>query len=63
VKSTKSGEERKFVMPDQALAVLAEHREKQEDDKRLYGPTTRITDWSFASRTGSTTRPIASAPA
>jgi len=42
MKSTKSGEERKFVMPDQALAVLAEHREKQEDDKRLY----EVNPWS-----------------
>ncbi len=38
VKSTKSGKDRKFVLPEAALAVLDEHRAEQENDKRLFGP-------------------------
>ncbi|HLK62379.1 MAG TPA: tyrosine-type recombinase/integrase [Bryobacteraceae bacterium] len=38
VKSTKSGEPRKFVVPDPAISVLAEHRAQQEGDKRMFGP-------------------------
>jgi integrase len=38
VKSTKSGEPRKFVIPDPAISVLAEHRTEQENDKRMFGP-------------------------
>jgi integrase len=37
VKSTKSGEPRKFVVPEAALAVLAEHRVQQDEDKRMFG--------------------------
>jgi len=37
VKSTKSGKDRKFVLPAAAVAVLEEQRDEQENDKRLYG--------------------------
>ena len=38
VKGTKSEEPRRFVIPEWASAVLAEHRTEQENDKRLFGP-------------------------
>jgi integrase len=38
VKSTKSGEPRKFVVPNPAISVWAEHRAQQEGDKRMFGP-------------------------
>jgi integrase len=38
VKGTKSGEARHFVVPESALAVLADHRAEQNNDKRLFGP-------------------------
>jgi integrase len=38
VKSTKSGKPRKFIVPETARPVLAEHRAQQEEDKRLFGP-------------------------
>src|ERR1700683_3025745 len=37
VKSTKSEKPRKFVVPEAALEVLAEHRVQQENDKRMFG--------------------------
>jgi integrase len=37
VKGTKSEEPRRFVIPDRAISVLAEHRTEQENDKRLFG--------------------------
>ena len=37
VKSTKSGEPRKFVVPDAAITVLGEHRIEQNRDKELLG--------------------------
>jgi len=37
VKSTKSGKDRKFVLPEAAVAILEEQRAEQENDKRLYG--------------------------
>ncbi len=38
VKSTKSGEPRRFVLPPSVLPLLAAHRAQQDEDKRLYGP-------------------------
>ncbi len=38
VKTTKSGKDRKFVLPEAAVAVLDDHRAEQENDKRLFGP-------------------------
>ena len=38
VKSTKSEKPRRFVIPDWAISVLADHRAEQEKDKRLFGP-------------------------
>ena len=35
---TKSDEPRKFVIPDPAISVLAEHRDEQDNDKRMFGP-------------------------
>ena len=37
VKSTKSEKPRRFVIPDWAISVLADHRTEQENDKRLFG--------------------------
>jgi integrase len=37
VKSTKSEKPRKFVVPEAALEVLAEHRLQQDEDKRMFG--------------------------
>jgi integrase len=37
VKSTKSKKPRRFVIPDWAISVLADHRAEQENDKRLFG--------------------------
>ncbi len=38
VKSTKSEEPRRFVVPDWALSVLADHRVAQDKDRELFGP-------------------------
>jgi integrase len=38
VKERKGGEPRRFVVPEWALSVLADHRAEQENDKRLFGP-------------------------
>ena len=38
VKSTKSEKPRRFVIPDWAISVLADHRAEQANDKSLFGP-------------------------
>ena len=38
VKGTKSGEPRRFSVPEAALTVLRDHREEQNRDRQLFGP-------------------------
>ena len=38
VKGTKSGKSRRFSIPQQALRVLQEHRDMQEEERKLFGP-------------------------
>jgi integrase len=38
VKSTKSGETRRFSLPDEILEVLREHQRHQQEDRVLHGP-------------------------
>jgi integrase len=38
VKSTKSGEPRRFVVPEQAVDILRDHRIEQEQDREMFGP-------------------------
>jgi hypothetical protein len=38
LKSTKSGEPRRFVLPPSVLPLLAAHRAQQDEGKGLYGP-------------------------
>jgi integrase len=37
IKSTKSGKERRFALPKSTLRVLADHREQQAEEHKLYG--------------------------
>ena len=52
VKSTKSGEPRKFVVPEAALAVLAEHRAQQDEDKKMFGSDYKDSGLIFCQPTG-----------
>jgi len=52
VKGTKSGEARHFVVPESALAVLADHRAEQNNDKRLFGPDYQDHDLIFCQPNG-----------
>ena len=63
VKSTKSDKPRRFVVPESALPVLADHHATQDEDKRLFGPDYDDHGLISASRTGLTTHRIALAPA
>ncbi len=59
IKNSKSEEPREIGLPDHALDVLREHREKQDRDRAYTGKATRITIWSSANPTALTTRRIA----
>jgi integrase len=53
VKSTKSGEPRKFTVPEWALEVLKEHRAVQLGDRELYGAAYKPNDLVFCQLDGS----------
>ncbi len=57
VKSTKSGEPRRFIVPDFALKVIAEHRAKQDEHKALFEDTYRDNGLVFCKPDGSFYRP------
>jgi integrase len=63
VKSTKSEEPRKFVVPEWALEVLREHREEQLRDRELYGCDYQKNDLIFCTPEGGSIPRIASAHA
>jgi len=52
VKSTKSEKPRHFAVPESPLAVLADNRAEQNNDKRLFGPDYQDHDLIFCQPNG-----------
>ena len=52
MKGTKSGKPRRFVVPESALPVLADHRAQQQEDKMLFGPDYQDHDLIFCQPNG-----------
>lgn len=57
VKCTKSGKPRRFGLPEEALAVLREHRAQQEQERELFGPDYEQNNLVFCNAHGGYYRP------